>query len=134
MSKPPRVSHPIYSLLPAEAEGFGSLAELALDMRRPWSHATDQVWKQFDQELWKLTQNPWGVLQTVSRDRIERILADPVFRKIVDDLVQAKRQTVEAPARFQQHHPQAPLTLIRRQCESNFMLMALTVTHPSGWI
>jgi starch phosphorylase len=33
MSKPTRVSHPIYSLLPTQVEGFDSLAELALDMR-----------------------------------------------------------------------------------------------------
>jgi 23S rRNA (uridine2552-2'-O)-methyltransferase len=31
MSKQTRVSHPIYSLLPTEVEGFDSLAELALD-------------------------------------------------------------------------------------------------------
>jgi Protein of unknown function (DUF3417). len=112
MSKPTRVSHPIYSLLPTEVEGFDALAELALDMRWSWSHATDQVWKQLDPELWKLTQNPWVVLQTVSRDRIERVLADPVFRKIVDNLVQTRRQTMEAPAWFQQHHPLAPLTCV----------------------
>jgi len=112
MSKQTRVSHPLYSLLPTEVEGFDALAELALDMRWSWSHATDQVWKQLDPELWKLTQNPWVVLQTVSRDRIERVLADPVFRKIVDDLVQTRRQTMEAPAWFQQHHPLAPLTCV----------------------
>ncbi|PPK72955.1 uncharacterized protein DUF3417 [Methylobacter tundripaludum] len=66
MSKQTRVSHPIYSLLPTEVEGFDALAELALDMRWSWSHATDQVWGQLDPELWELTQNPWVVLQTVS--------------------------------------------------------------------
>jgi len=66
MSKQTRVSHPLYSLLPTEVEGFDALAELALDMRWSWSHATDQVWKQLDPELWELTQNPWLVLQTVS--------------------------------------------------------------------
>jgi hypothetical protein len=35
MSKQKRVSHPIYSLLPTDVDGFDSLAELALDMR--WS-------------------------------------------------------------------------------------------------
>jgi hypothetical protein len=34
MSQDTRVSHPIYNLLPMEIEGFDSLAELALDMRR----------------------------------------------------------------------------------------------------
>ena len=69
MSKQARVSHPIYSLLPTEVEGFDSLAELALDMRWSWNHATDKVWRQLDPVLWDLTQNPWVVLQTVSRDQ-----------------------------------------------------------------
>ncbi|MFZ1932220.1 MAG: hypothetical protein WCB27_17260 [Thermoguttaceae bacterium] len=34
MSKQTRASHPIYSLLPLEVEGFDSLAELALDIPR----------------------------------------------------------------------------------------------------
>ena len=110
MSKQARVSHPLYSLLPTEIEGFDSLAELALDMRCSWDHATDNVWQKLDPELWEITQNPWVVLQTVSRVRIERVLADPVFRKNVDDLLQTRRQAVEAPAWFQQNHSQGSLT------------------------
>jgi hypothetical protein len=86
MSKQARASHPIYSLLPTEIEGFDSLAELALDMHWSWNHATDEVWRQLDPEPWGITNNPWVVLQTASRDRIERGLADPVFRKKVDGL------------------------------------------------
>jgi len=110
MSKQTRVSHPIYNLLPTEIEGFNSLAELALDMRWSWNHATDEVWRQLDPALWEFTQNPWVVLQTVSRDQIERVLADPVFRKDVDGLVQTRRKALEAPAWFQQNHSQGPLT------------------------
>ena len=110
MSKQTRVSHPIYNLLPTEIEGFDSLAELALDMRWSWDHATDKVWRQLDPELWEITHNPWVVLQTVSRDQIERVLADPVFRKNVDGLVQTMRQAVETPAWFQQNHSQGSLT------------------------
>ena len=87
MNKQTHVSHSIYNLLPTEIEGFDSLAELALDMRWSWNHATDEVWRQLDPELWEITHNPWVVLQTVSRDQIERVLADPVFRKNVDGLV-----------------------------------------------
>ena len=112
MSKQTPVSKPIYSLLPTEVEGFDSLAELALDMRWSWNHCADEVWRRLDPALWDLTQNPWVVLQTVSRDQLERVLADPAFRKNVDDLLRAKRQAAEAPAWFQQHHPQAPLTCV----------------------
>jgi starch phosphorylase len=110
MSEQTRVSHPMYSLLPTEVEGFDSLAELALDMRWSWNHATDEVWRRLDPIMWEITHNPWGVLQTVSRDRIERELADPVFRKNVDGLVQTRQQLMEAPAWFQQDHSQGPLT------------------------
>src|SRR5271157_3949240 len=74
MSKQKRVSHPIYSLLPMEVEGFDSLAELALDMRWSWNHCADELWRRLDPALWDLTQNPWVVLQTVSRDQLERVL------------------------------------------------------------
>jgi starch phosphorylase len=70
------------------------------------------VWRELDPALWDLTHNPWGVLQTVSRDRMERVLGDPGFRKKVDGLVQAKRQATEAPAWFQQTYPQSPLTCV----------------------
>ena len=111
MSDQPRVSHSIYNL-PTEIEGFDSLAELALDMRWSWNHATDGVWRTLDPILWELTQNPWVVLQTVARDQIERVLADPAFRKNVDDLLRGRRQAAERPAWFQQKHPQAPLTCV----------------------
>ena len=110
MKKQHRVSHPLYSLLPAEVEGFDSLAELALDMRWSWNHATDKVWRQLDPALWDITHNPWVVLQTVSRERIERVLADPVFRKNVDGLVQTRRKELKAPAWFQKDHPQSALS------------------------
>ena len=59
MSEQTRAGHPIYNLLPTEIEGFDSLAELALDMRWSWNHATDEVWRQLDPELWEITNNPW---------------------------------------------------------------------------
>ncbi len=112
MSEPTTVGKPNYSLLPTDVEGFDSLAELALDMRWSWNHATDEVWRQLDPALWELTQNPWVVLQTVSRDKLRRVLADPAFRKNVDDLLQTKRHTAETPAWFQQRHPESPLKCV----------------------
>jgi len=100
------------SFPPTEVEGFDSLAELALDMRWSWSHYADEVWRQIDPALWDFTQNPWVVLQTVSRDKLEHMLADPSFRKKVDGLIQKKNQTAGSPAWFQQNHPQSPLTRV----------------------
>lgn len=107
-----RTSSLARDLLLIEIDGFNSLMELALDMRWSWNHATDKVWRQLDPALWELTRNPWVVLQTVSRDQIERVLADPVFREYVDGLVQTRRQDVETPAWFQQNHSQGSLTCV----------------------
>ncbi len=112
MNNKSRVSHPIYNLLPTEIEGFDSLAELALDLRWSWNHATDEAWRQLDPKLWEITHNPWVVLQTVSRDQINRVLSDPTFRKQVDGLVRTRRQAVEAPAWFQQTHPGSSLSCV----------------------
>jgi len=112
MSDQTRASNPLYSLLPTEIEGFDSLAELALDMRWSWNHSTDRIWRTLDPTLWDITQNPWVVLQTVSCDQIKRVLADPAFRKNLDDLLRAKRQMAETPAWFQQKHPQTPLNCV----------------------
>ena len=105
-----RTGSPLRDYLPTEIDGFDSLAELALNLRWSWNHATDEVWRQLDPELWEITHNPWAVLQTVSRDRIHRVLADPVFRKNIDGLVQRRRQVLGAPAWFQQDHPKSRLT------------------------
>jgi starch phosphorylase len=93
-------------------DGFNSLAELALDMHWSWNHATDKIWRQLDATLWELTQNPWVVLQTVSRDKLESALAEPHFRKSIDDLLRGKREAEEKPAWFQQRHPQSPLKCV----------------------
>ena len=112
MSKPPTYRSRTYTCLPADTPGFDSLAELALDMRWSWNHCADEVWKQLDPALWELTHNPWVVLQTVSREQLERALADPAFSQRVDSLVEAKRQAAASPAWFQQNHPQSPLTCV----------------------
>jgi starch phosphorylase len=112
MSKQSQSSHLIYSRLALEIDGFDSLAELALDLRWSWNHAADEVWRQLDPALWELTHNPWGLLQAVSRDKLKRASADPIFRKRVDDLVQEQRQAAQAPAWFQINHSRSPLTCV----------------------
>ena len=98
MSQQTRASHSIYGRFREEIEGFDSLVELALDMRWSWNHTTDEVWGQLDPKLWEITHNPWVILQTVSRDQIERALDNPDFRKTVDGLVESGRQAADAPA------------------------------------
>ncbi len=109
MSDEAGIGHAKERLWSADVEGFDFLAELALDLRSSWNHGADDVWRQLDPALWDLTQNPWVVLQTVSREKLQSVLADPAFRTKLDDLVQARRDAAEAPAWFQQTYPQARL-------------------------
>jgi len=112
MSEQTHLGHPIYGLLPTDVEGFDSLAELAFDMRWSWNHYADEVWRLLDPALWEQTHNPWVVLQTVSRDKLRQVSADPAFRKKVDALVKTRRQAAEAPAWFQQTYPQSSLSCV----------------------
>ena len=131
MSKQTLVSKPIKSLLPKDVEGFDSLKELALNMRWSWNHATDNVWRQLNPELWEITHNPWTVLQTASGDQVKRMLADPVFRKSVDGLVETRRHVFEAPAWFQQNHAQGSLTCAAYFC-MEFMLSEALPIYSGG--
>ncbi len=96
----------------ADIDGFDELSELALDMRSAWNHATDQLWRALDPVLWDLTHNPWVVLQTVSRENLQRVLTDPTFRRIVDTLIGARRSAAQAPAWFQKAHPGTALNCV----------------------
>jgi starch phosphorylase len=106
------VSNPVYTRRPAETLGSDALAELALDLRWSFNHAADTIWQQLDPVLWNLTHNPWFVLQTVSRERLDAVTADRDFQQLVDGLVREKRHAEESPAWFQEVHPHAPLSAV----------------------
>jgi starch phosphorylase len=112
MSNQKRSGNPISNFFATGIRKFDSLAELALDLRWSWNHCTDEIWKQLDPVLWDLTRNPWVVLQTVSRDQLEKVIADPDFRRMIRDLMQTKRSLAEKPAWFQRSHPRAALTCV----------------------
>lgn len=92
--------------------GFELLAQLALDIRSTWNHASDTIWRRLDPTLWELTQNPWVVLQTVSRQTLEQALADDTFHASVTALLDSRRIEAESPAWFQQTHAQKPLRCV----------------------
>ncbi len=89
---------------PDATEGFDLLAELALDLRWSWSHSTDEIWQQLDPALWELTRNPWVILQSVARARLDDILRDPVFRHQLDEFVKIKREQSRHATWFERQH------------------------------
>lgn len=95
-----------------EVDGIDSLVELALDLYWYWNHSADEVWEQLDPVLWKLTYNPWVVLQAISRDQLRNALDDPVFCEKIKDLLRVKREKEKSTTWFQSHHANSPLTSI----------------------
>jgi len=91
---------------------LAALTELALDLRWSWNHSTDELWGRLDPELWELTQNPWVVLQTVSKRTIREASADPAFSEKVEQKLRKKREREKGPAWFQTAHPGSTLTRV----------------------
>ena len=93
-------------------EGLDALSELALNLHWSWNHAADELWKRLDSALWEATQNPWVILQTVSKEKIKAALAEPEFHQRVCDLLQQNRESYRSNAWFQKKHPNTALTLV----------------------
>ncbi|CAM4230321.1 alpha-glucan family phosphorylase [Vreelandella rituensis] len=115
----------------ADIEGFDALAELALDLRSSWNHATDRIWRTLNPEHWELTHNPWVVLQTVSRQTLERLLASPDFRQEVEDLLQARRHASVLPSWFQNTYSHEALGTVAYFC-MEFMLSEALPIYSGG--
>jgi starch phosphorylase len=110
MSKHATAGNTISNFQFDKVDGFNSLVELALDLRWSWNHATDEVWRRLDAHLWEVTHNPWAVLQTVSKEQIERVLEDAILKQKIDQLVSESRRVMSTPAWFQKNHAHSALT------------------------
>ena len=100
-----------YYLIPPLPEGLEGLAELALDLRWSWSHATDALWERIDPELWNLTRNPWLILQSVSSARLKTLAGDPALRQQVAKHLMQHRKVLEGPSWYSETHAATPLTV-----------------------
>jgi len=100
-----------YYLIPPLPEGLEGLAEMGLDLRWSWSHATDALWERLDPELWNLTRNPWMILQSVSYARLETLARNADFRNQVDEQITAHRQNLAQSSWFSEAHAGASLTV-----------------------
>ncbi|SPD76383.1 Glycogen phosphorylase [uncultured Desulfobacterium sp.] len=99
-----------YYLIPPLPQGLEGLAELGLDLRWSWSHATDALWQRIDPELWELTRNPWLILQSVSSARLETLARDSAFTDQVQKHLAEHRAALDEPSWYSENHSATPLT------------------------
>ncbi len=90
-------------------QGLEPLAELALDLCWTWIHDTDKLWHTMDPEIWRLTQNPWLVLQSVSQERLEELSRSPRYSGELHRLLKAHWDCLHQPGWFRQTYPQQTL-------------------------
>jgi starch phosphorylase len=78
-----------------------------------WNHSADEIWKRLDPELWELTGNPWLILQSMSKRKLEGLkrefLTDTAFRQRVEQLLAELNENNAAPSWFQTAHASTAL-------------------------
>ncbi len=107
-----RMAAPPYCPSPNAPPGLDSLVSLALDLRWSASHRVKELWAELDGDLWRLTQNPWAVLQTVSRDRLVERLSNVTFRQNLDAVMAVRRESESRPSWFDSKHPGSRLSCV----------------------
>lgn len=103
------MANPIYAGHPCEGLTDDPLAQLALNTQWAWNHASDELWRRLEPELWDLTHNPWVVLQTISREKLNRVNSDPEFKGLLERIRREADEEARAPRWFAQAHPGAAL-------------------------
>jgi len=105
------MSNPVYTRRPAETL-VRRAGRVALDLRWSFNHAADAVWQRLDPALWDLTHNPWFVLQSVSRERLEAVTRRRRVQQLSTSSF-ARSDTLTSRRRwFQQVHPRAPFSAV----------------------
>ncbi len=97
---------------PPDIASSDILAELALDLRWSFNHSADKLWERLDPELWDLSHNPWVVLQTVSRQRLQSVTTEPEFKTLLAELHREKQIAEQSEGWFQQAHPDSSLRTV----------------------
>jgi glycogen phosphorylase len=95
-------SAPLLRSLPGALE---PLVELALNLCWTWTHTTDRLWHALDPEVWRLTQNPWLVLHTISQERLEELSRSRRYTGELRRLLRAHRDNLQRQGWFGQTYP-----------------------------
>ena len=95
-----------------EIPGYESLLSLALDMRWSWNHEADELWHELDEALWKQTNNPCVILQTISIDHLRQKLEDEGVRSRIDALLKSRDESNRAVSWFDKNHAASALKCV----------------------
>jgi starch phosphorylase len=87
-----------------------TLTALALDLRWSFNHSADRLWQRLDPELWDQTHNPWIVLQTVSREKLQAVATESEFQTLLARVSSELQAAEGSESWFEQVHPQSGLT------------------------
>lgn len=104
------MSSPVQGTRPSDPAISDVLADLALDLRWSFNHSADQLWERIDPELWEQTHNPWVVLQTVSRERLQAVTTEPEFQRLLAEVNRERQAAIRQEGWFQKVHPRSGLT------------------------
>src|SRR5919108_1714013 len=96
---------PSAPLLRPVLEALERLVELALNLCWTWTHTTHGLWHALDPEVWRLTQNPWLVLHTVSQERLEELSRSLRYTGELRRLLRAQRVGLQRQGWFGQTYP-----------------------------
>jgi starch phosphorylase len=102
---------PIPALIRPLPSGLEALSDLALDLRWAWSHASDQLWKSIDPEIWEQTRNPWLILQSCSQERLEELARSEEFNEF-QRLVKARQEYLTQPGWCRQCYTESDLATV----------------------
>ncbi len=94
-------------LLPALPDKLSGLLELALDLRWSWSPDADEIWQDLDPQTWKLTRNPWLILQAMSAKELTALAGDSKFKKTLDKTLKKRRSELKGKGWFQKSYAKA---------------------------
>ena len=92
--------------LPLTIQG---LTDLALDLRWNWNHSADVLWRTVDTELWEATGDPWLILESISRKRLEALAGDTTFVNELQSQLAYRKAYLSQSSWFDEKYDKAAL-------------------------
>lgn len=88
------------------------LRELANDLHWSWNHASDEIWRRLNRDIWESTGNPVSVLQFTSDQTLQQLVNDSGFMDELQKLVAARQRYLDEPGWYKQRYPESPLRTV----------------------